>query len=344
MSGEVTTPADLAGGAYEGTVRQQAKKLHDELIKQTIEDMESWMKAVENEWAQAHPGEQMGPPIPPEEVQGYRVKVQNEYFEWVIPAFEQRLKPDPDDLDPVIDTMRTIEGMFEGSADTAGNFTGASAALGRINDVRVEMAGWEGTFKDNFIDNFLTPLQSVVPNQRKLLSVVRGQLECNKIIYVRYRKAVVELLKKSIDAVQMLNNARDPKSELWGTLVACAIGTALGAVTGGWGLAATAVLLDAGGTLAQGLLPDPPPTNDLSAPTAAEVAVKISEALNKLDADTYEQERMVADALNALGAMLEDNRATSIKANTPGAFSVAEPKLNEATPGQITGGSFRPAT
>ena len=344
MSGEVTTPADLAGGTYDSTVRQQAQKLHDELVKQTLEDIESWMRAVENEWAKAHPGEQMGPPIPPEEVEGYRGKVRTEYFEWVVPAFEKCLKPDPDDLNPVIDTLRKIEGMFEGSADTAGNFTGASAALGRINDVRTEMSGWEGSFKDNFIDNFLTPLQSVVPNQRKLLSVVREQLECNKIIYIRFRKAVLELLKKSIDATQMLNNARDPKAELWGTLVACALGTALGAVTGGWGLAATAVLLDAGGTLAQGLLPNPPETNDLGAPTAAEVAVKVSQALSKLDGDTFEQEKLVADALNALATMLDDNRAKSIKANTPGNFSVAEPKLNEATPKQITDGSFRPAS
>jgi hypothetical protein len=344
MSDQATTPADLAGAAYEGTVRRQAAKLRDELIKQTLEDMESWMKAVENEWAAAHPDGNFGAPIPPQEVEGYRNKVRTEYFEWVIPAFEKYLTPDPDDIDPVIDTLRKIEGMFEGSADTTGNFTGASPALSRINDVRTDMAEWEGSFKNNFVDNFLTPLQSVVPNQRKLVSLVRSQLECNKIIYIRYRAAVLKLLEKSIDATQMLNNARDPKSELWGTLIACALGTALGAITGGWGLAVTAVLLDAGGTLAQGLIPNPPETNDLGAPTAVEVGIKITQAMNALDHDTSEQERLVANALNDITSMLENNRSKAIFANVAGSFSVGAPALDDATPGQVTDGSFRPAT
>ena len=343
MSDQPTTPADLAGARYETTVRQQAAKLRDELIKQTIEDMESWLKAAENEWTAAHPDKPFGSPIPPQEVEQYRAKVRTEYFEWVVPAFERYLAPDPDDIDPVIDSLRKIEGMFEGQADTAGNFTGASPALSRINDVRTDMAAWEGSFKNNFIDNFLTPLQSVVPNQRKLVSLVRGQLECNKIIYIRYRAAVVKLLEKGIHATQMLNNARDPKAELWGTLIACAIGTALGAVTGGWGLAATAVLLDAGGTLAQGLIPNPPETNDLSAPTAVEVGIKISQAMNALDHDTSEQERLVANALNEITGMLENNRSKAIFANTAGNFSVAAPQLDDATGKQITDGAFRPA-
>jgi hypothetical protein len=44
---------------------------------------------------------------------------------------------------------------------------------------------------------------------------------------------VVKLLEKPISATQMLNNGRDAKAELWGTLVACAIGAAIGAVTAG---------------------------------------------------------------------------------------------------------------
>jgi hypothetical protein len=343
MPDHATTPPELAGGTYESTVRNQAAKLRDELIEQTLEDIESWLQAVENEWAKAHPDQSNLPPIPPQEVEQYRNHVRTEYFAWVVPAFERYLTPDPDDLDPVIDTLRTIEGMFEGDGDGAGNFHGASPALSRINDVRAEMGGWEGSFKNNFIDNFLTPLQSVVPNQRQLVTLVRNQLECNKIIYIRYRSAVVGLLKKGIDAAQILNNGRDPKAELWGTLVACALGTALGAVTGGWGLALTAVCLDAGGTLLQGLLPDPPETNDLSAPTAVEVGTKISQAMSALDVDTSAEEQRVAEALNAITSMLESQRSQDIFANKAGDFSVAAPSLNDATPTDITSGGFRPA-
>lgn len=344
MPDHATTPAHLAGAAYEDTVRRQAANLRDELIRQTIEDMDSWLKAAENEWTRAHPDRPFGPPIPPEEVEQYRAKVRTEYFAWVVPAFERYLTPDPDDIDPVIDTLRTIEGMFEGDGDGAGNFHGASPALSRINDVRAEMNGWQGSFKNNFIDNFLTPLQSVVPNQRQLVTLVRNQLECNKIIYIRYRSAVLDLLKKGIDATQMLDNGRDPKAELWGTLVACAVGTALGAVTGGWGLALVAVCLDAGGTLMQGLIPNPPETNDLSAPTAVEVGTKISQAMSALDHDTSAEEQRVAKALNAITSMLETRRRQDIFANRAGDFSVASPQLDEATPPQITGGGLRPAT
>lgn len=343
MSDHATTPPELTGALYESTVRQQAAKLRDELIKQTLEDLESWRKAVDNEWSKAHPEDGNLSPIPPEEIEQYRTKVRTEYFAWVVPAFEKYLTPDPDDIDPVVDSLRKIEGMFEGEGDTAGDFTGASPALSRINDVRQDMAEWEGSFKNNFIDNFLTPLQSVVPNQRKLVNLVRQQLECNKIIYIRYRAAVLDLLKKGIDAAQMLNNARDPKAELWGTLVACAVGTALGAVTGGWGLAVTAVLLDAGGTLAQGLIPQPTPTNDLGAPTAVEVSTKISQAMSRLDQDTSEQERLVATALNDICGMLEASRSKTIAGNTAGNFSIASPALNDATGTQITDGGFRPA-
>jgi hypothetical protein len=338
-----TTPPELAGAAYEKTVRDQAAKLKAELIRQTLEDIESWRKAVDNEWAKAHPEGGNLSPIPPEEIERYRNRVGTDYFEWVVPAFEKYLVPDPDDINPVIDALRKVEGMFEGEADTTGNWTGASPALGRINDVRVDMAEWEGSFKNNFVDNFLTPLQSVAPNQRKLARVAREQLECNKIIYIRYRSAVVKLLEKSISATQMLNNARDPKAELWGTLVACAIGTALGAVTGGWALA-VAVLLDAGGTLAQGLIPNPPETNDLSAPTATEVAVKISQAMSALDRDTSAEEQRVANALREITHMLETTRRQSVFANRSGDFSVASPALAEATHGQVTDGAFRPAT
>lgn len=334
MSSQVETPAELAGGTYKASVREKAAKLKQELIRQTLDDIESWRKAVEVEWKAAHPDDTMGPPIPPEEVEGYRNTVRNEYYEWVEPAFERYLEPDPDALNGMISALRTIESSFGGSQDDAGNFSPASPALSRINDIRTDMSQWQGDLQTNFIDNFLTPLQSASANQAAVAKVVREQLECNKVMYIRYRKSVLDLLDKSIQAVQTLNNGRDPKSFTWGTLVGIAVGTGLSLGPGGWAVAGAVLIISS--TLAQGLVPDPPKTNELSAPTAQEVAVKITEAMSKLDGDMLEEERKVEQALRNLHDTIGDARTNR------GPLSVPEPALSSARPEEITDGSLRP--
>ncbi|MFY1686336.1 hypothetical protein [Plantactinospora sp. WMMB782] len=333
MSSQVDTPADLAGGTYKGTVREKASQLKQELIRQTLDDIESWRKAVDLEWAQTHP-ESPHSPIPPEEIEGYRNTVRNEYYEWVEPAFEKYLEPDPDATNPMIASLRTIESSFGGSQDDAGNFSGANSALSRINDVRTDMSQWQGDLQVNFIDNFVSPLQTASINQAAVAKVVREQLECNKILYIRYRKGIIELLDKSIQAVQTLNNGKDPKSFTWGTLVGIAVGTGLTLGPAGWAIAG-AVLI-AGSTLSQGLVPDPPKTNELSAPTAQEVAVKVSEAMIKMDGDMVEEERKVEQALKNLLDTIGDARTAS------GPLAVPEPAISSARPGEITDGSLRP--
>ncbi|MEQ4306028.1 hypothetical protein ABNF97_32355 [Plantactinospora sp. B6F1] len=333
MSSQVDTPADLAGGTYKGTVREKAAELKRELIRQTLDDIESWRKAVDLEWAQAHP-ESPHSPIPPEEVEGYRNTVRNEYYEWVEPAFEKYLEPDPDALNEMITALRTIESSFEGSQDDAGNFSGASPALSRINDVRTDMSQWQGDLQVNFIDNFLTPLQTASVNQAAVAKVVREQLECNKILYIRYRKGILELLDKSIQAVQTLNNGKDPKSFTWGTLVGISVGTAL--TIGSGGLAVAGAVLIVSSTVSQGLVPDPPKTNELSAPTAQEVAVKVAEAMSKMDGDMIEEERKVEQALKNLLDTIGDARTGT------GPLAVPEPAISSARPGEITDGSLRP--
>ncbi|MDG4784830.1 hypothetical protein O7626_02590 [Micromonospora sp. WMMD1102] len=333
MSSQVDTPADLAGGTYKGTVREKASQLKQELIRQTLDDIESWRKAVDLEWAQTHP-ESPHSPIPPEEIEGYRNTVRNEYYEWVEPAFEKYLEPDPDATNPMIASLRTIESSFGGSQDDAGNFSGANSALSRINDVRTDMSQWQGDLQVNFIDNFVSPLQTASINQAAVAKVVREQLECNKILYIRYRKGIIELLDKSIQAVQTLNNGKDPKSFTWGTLVGISIGTGLTLGPAGWAIAG-AVLI-AGSTLSQGLVPDPPKTNELSAPTAQEVAVKVSEAMIKMDGDMVEEERKVEQALKNLLDTIGDARTGN------GPLAVPEPAISSARPGEITDGSLRP--
>ncbi|MBN1173290.1 MAG: hypothetical protein JXA67_14040 [Micromonosporaceae bacterium] len=353
---DVKTPANLAGGTYEGAVRSKASELKELLINQTLADVESWVEAMQNQYELAHPdrpndrviadgsgwvmrSEALGQHeavIPEAELEQYRNSVRNEYYEWVVPAFERYLEPDPDAISPMIEAMRTIEGMFHGATDNSGNASFANAGLARTHDVRTELGHWQGRFQEDFIDNFLTPLETVSINQASLAKAVRSQLVCGKGIYLEYRDAVIKLLDKSIEAVKLLNNQRDPKPCMWGTLVGISLGTVLTLASGG--IAATGVALIVGSTLAQGVIPDPPKKNDLAAPTAQEVAVKIADAMGKLDVDVSEHEQSLETAFRNISNAIAGARDGKVATNTSGPLSVAAPDLDTAPFDEIARG------
>lgn len=344
---DLTTPAECAGQAYVSAVREKALKLKKELIRQTLEDASSWSRAVNDKWANDHPGEWDGLPIPKEEVEQYRDRVRTQDYEWVVPSFERFLEPDPDQLIPIIDALATIEATFEGAAKPGGGWSGASPALGRINDVRTEMGYWQGDFKDNFIDYFVTPLESVVPNQREMVKYSRQAIEGAKIIHIRFRKSVLNLLDNAIKATQQLSNGACTGADAakWGTIAMCALGTVGGAVAGGIpGLAAGAVIIDVLGTVGGGLVPSGNEATklELAANTATEVAQKIMSAQSALDNDTFIAEEDVKKSLMDLCQGLSASRMKSLASNVSGPFAVATPALAGATPGQITSGHFRP--
>ena len=54
MAEAVETPPELAGSAYESTVRSKAAELKSELIRQTLEDTESWWEAVQLQYRREH--------------------------------------------------------------------------------------------------------------------------------------------------------------------------------------------------------------------------------------------------------------------------------------------------
>ncbi|WP_430786191.1 hypothetical protein [Actinoplanes sp. G11-F43] len=112
MSGRAATPPELAGVAYERRVRQQAQRLKAELIRQTLDDITSWKRAVDDKWDNLHPDLPFNSPIPPAEVAQYREQVRTRDYEWIVPSFERFLVPDPDDLNPALDALARIEGMF----------------------------------------------------------------------------------------------------------------------------------------------------------------------------------------------------------------------------------------
>jgi hypothetical protein len=344
---ELDTPADLAGQSYERAVRDRAGRLKQELIRQTLEDAASWTRAVNDKWANAHPGEWDGLPIDKAEVDQYRQQVSTRDYEWVVPSFERFLQPDPDTLDPIINALATIEGSLQGQANANGTWTGASAALGRINDVRDDLKFWDGAFKDNFIDYFVTPLEAVVPNQREVIRYTRQAVEGAKIIHIRMRRAVLNMLDTGIKATQQLSNGACTGADVmkWGSIAMCVVGSAVGALaTGPAAVLAGAVIIDAGGTILNGLVPpDEEKTKlELAAETATGVASNILNAQSVLGNDTYVAEEDVARSLRSLHQIVVEGRMSTLTSNVSGPFGVATPALADATPAQITGGYFRP--
>jgi hypothetical protein len=342
-SEDVVTPPELAGQAYVSAVRSKASELKTKLINQTLNDIASWNKAVTVQWSYAHPGQNPDTrgPLTDQEYIEYQNRVINDYYEWVPPAFERYLKPDPDAANAMTDALGTIENNFQGSADNTGKFIPTSPGLSRITDALIDIDHWQGALQENFVDNFLSPLQTVAHNEGTVAKVARELLLLNKIHYIRYRKAVLTLLGDSIQAVTQLANTKNPKSVMWGTLIITSIGTVLSAGSGA--VLAIGTGISVVGTLAGGLIPDPPKTNDLSAPTAQEVAVKISEAMSKLDADSAEGEANLTRAFKEMYNTISELRMSNIASNTSGPLNVARPSLDSASASDILGGSFTPS-
>ncbi|WP_213450998.1 hypothetical protein [Rhizomonospora bruguierae] len=354
MSTQVDTPPELAGGTFESTLRSQAAKLKAELIRQTLADVESWVKAMQHEYERLHPdrpndrviadgsgwvyrsdqyssGEAR---IPDSEIAAYETAIRTQYYEWVIPAFERYLLPDPDALNPTIDALRTIESSFGGSQDDAQNYQTSRLALTRINDVRSDMGHWAGDFQVNFIDNFLTPLQNTVVNQAAAAKMAREVLGLNKLAYIAQRKAILQLLDSSIKALGELSKDKSPSAHTWATL----IGITAGTVLTGFGVTAwVGIALISASTIAQGLSPDPKTETNLAAPTAQEIAVKIADALSAQSNAVREDEDTVMAMLNTLQSGISNSRTKL------GELAVPKPNLATATPADVTGGHFRPA-
>ncbi|MDI6097172.1 hypothetical protein QLQ12_00930 [Actinoplanes sp. NEAU-A12] len=339
---DLAVPAHLSGQAYESAVRQKARRLKDELIRQTLEDLASWRKAVDDKWAQAHPDLAPIFPISEAEIEQYRQRVRHEDYEWIVPAFDSFLDPDPGRFDPIIDTLAGVEAMFGGDADASGSWVGSEPALVRINDVREEMGNWQGDFRDAFIDEFVTPLQNTFPNHRELARLARAEVKMARLIYLRRRKSVLTLLDQSLAATQALGKGSFSGNEAfkWGSIILVVAGTVAGAFAPGVGILASALIMETVGTVGQGFLDDPPDEEKLplAGATATEVAINVNTAMGKLNADVALSESKAAAAFHSQQQLLEQIRKRARVANGPSAFSVAAPALSTATPAQIIRG------
>lgn len=327
--------AELAAPGFEDTIRSKATELKNELIRQTIYDLDSWKRAGERECGRDFSGCNQ---VTYDDV---LAKIHNEYYAWVEPAFERYLTPHPNAINPMVDALRTIEGRFGGiTQDSSGNMVTAGGGLARISDVRTEMGYWEGDLQGNFLDTFLMPLTEVSINQPSVVQVVQGVLRAHQEIHLQRRQSINDLVHKAIEAVRTLNNGRDPKPYIWGTLAGIAGGTVLSLVPG---LHVVGAAIIAGSTLAQGFVPEvKAQTTDLGAPTAQEVAAKVIEAMRVLDSSLLDEEGKVKASFDGIRATIAGSRESCIARNVSGPLTVATPLLSTAKPREITDGSLRP--
>lgn len=152
------------------------------------------------------------------------------------------------------------------------------------------------------------------------------------------------MLADAIAATKALSNRSSSGTDVlkWASIMLVVSGTILAAYGTGVGIVATAVCLEVAGTVGQGLLPDPKEKQKLplSAPTATEIAQNIVQALNRLTNDVHETEQIAVGALQELSRVVERERLTALRSNTPGAFLVPAPPLADATPAELEANLF----
>lgn len=320
--GNADTPPEYANQSFVPALTEKAEQLRQEFVRQTLQDLNSYLEALLQEYNKANPDRPAtnvtsgafsviisnGPGLPNDEVlltdaeiRQWQYAIENEHYAWVVPTFERYLTPDPDEANLAIDNLGTIAAMFGGSVAEAGELGNRDLGLTGLQTVRDQMENhWEGSFQQTFIGNFVAPLENGLACQAAAARISKELLEANKISKIAQRKAILDLLDKAIAALGDLGaGGKSAKSYAWGTLVGIAAGTLI-AATGGMAAWVGAVIISSS-TLAQGLEvgSDAEPV-EIGGTTAQDVAVAVQRALTKQDEKFVDDETLVADALTRL--------------------------------------------
>jgi hypothetical protein len=352
--GNADTPPEYANQSFVPALTQKAEKLRQEFVRQTLQDLNSYLEALLQEYNKANPDRPAftvtsgdfsviisnGPGLPNEEVlltdaeiRQWQYAIEHEHYAWVVPTFEGYLTPDPDEANLAIDNLGTIAAMFGGPVAEAGELGNRDMGLTGLATVRDQMEKhWEGSFQQTFIGNFVAPLENGLACQAAAARISKELLEANKISKIAQRKAVIDLLDKAIAALGDLGaGGKSAKSYVWSTLVGIAAGTLI-AATGGMAAWVGAVIISTS-TLAQGLDvgSDAEPV-ELGGTTAQDVAVAVQRALAKQNEKFVDDETLVADAFTRLHQDVADARKVI------GQLGVNRPNLYGAAPADIQRG------
>ncbi|MFV2110325.1 hypothetical protein [Micromonospora sp. LOL_015] len=352
--GNADTPAEYANLKFVSELTEKAEKLRQEFVRQTLQDMRSYLDALLEEYNKANPDRpaytitsgafsvviNKGPGLPNEEVvlteaeiRQWEYAIENEHYAWVVPTFESYLTPDPDEANPAIESLGTIAAMFGGPVAEAGELGNRDMGLTGLQTVRDQMENhWEGSFQQTFIGNFVAPLENGLACQAAAARIAKELLEANKISKIAQRKAVLDLLDKAIAALGDLGaGGKSAKSYTWSTLIGIAAGTLI-ATTGGMAAWVGAVIISTS-TLAQGLEvgSDAEPV-EIGGTTAQDIATAVQRALTKQNEKFVDDETKVADAFTRL------HQDVAAARNVVGQLGVNRPDLYGASSADIQRG------
>jgi|GEM_PF-1427039 len=353
--GNADTPAEYANPKFVSDLTKKAKKLRQEFVRQTRQDMRSYLDALLEEYNKANPDRPAytitsgafsvvinnGPGLPNEEVvlteaeiRKWEYAIENEHYAWVVPTFNSYLTPDPDEANLAIDNLGEIAAKFGGSVAEAGELGNRDMGLTGLQTVRDQMENhWEGSFQQTFVGNFIAPLENGLACQAAAARIAKELLETNKISKIAQRKAILDLLDKAIAALGDLGaGGKSAKSYAWSTLVGIAAGTLIAATGGGMAAWVGAVIISTS-TLAQGLeVGSDAEAVQIGGGTAQDIATAVQRALTKQDKKFVDDETKVADALTRLHQDVADAR------NVVGQLGVNRPDLYGASSGDIRRG------
>jgi hypothetical protein len=172
--------------------------------------------------------------------------------------------------------------------------------------VTIEIADWQGTAADNFVNTFLGPFDGVRLNQVDLAAEVLAGLQAEKEILTRVRNDAVTVANTTIEALDALEFDHGTD---WGMVftVIGAVAVVAGAAATGGGLGFALVEAGAGIASAAASQGEGPAGNH-----TVDVLVAMDSAVASLRTAMSEEEQILADALTRDVNLVNEIRETHL--------------------------------
>lgn len=224
--------------------------------------------------------------------------------DWIIEAFEEFLTPSPWDFEDKLSKIRQLAGNFD--IGVKSDDLTDSKLLGLFDTVKSNIAGgWHGGLADAFVDDYLGPMSTYVPqNQGRCLLVLHDGLQAMCEIYSEARRNLKDLGDNAITALEAADGtgANNIKSMLtvlntiisMGMAILSAVNPAAGGAVG-----ITSVIISAGMAEVDKKVEDPEEVDsELGSLYPDEVMDNIKTVIDKQRTELTEAEDKLIKTLN----------------------------------------------
>ena len=261
--------------------------------------------------------------------------------------FEEILSPKPEDFETLISIMNAVQGSlgaYEATKDTSSDPVRIAGDDGfeQASTAMVELTGWGGELRNQFLDNYLVPLfPGIVSTQGNVARFLSQHARLMKRVYERRRRDAKKIAEQGQVAIEAIVESKGSDLKLFLSIIGGLVGFASAAVgpfigtAGSLGVGLSSAAVSAASAIGGNFIPadgDPVP---LGADTVKEVVDNIYEALKKNDEIMREEEAEILESLQLLEGVIYPMVGGSdalVKAGSdlvpmqPKIFTVTDPK------------------